>query len=532
MNTQCGPTQITNEQHTLKQTHARPLLTISPLSPSKKKTKKKQIDAGGDFIVTQLFYDVQRFLSFVKDCRDLGIMCPILPGVMPIMTYGGFKRMTGFCKTDVPASVAARIEAAKDDEDALREVGVQLGAEMCRTLLDSGLVPGLHMYSLNLERSAVAILEEVGVLPRAAAAAADGDDGAASAQQQQKQQQDKQQQPLQKRPLLPWRCVPRNSQRALEGVRPIHWSNRPRSYHHRTADWDRFPSGRWGDSASPGYGTLAGYPFMRRHGKSDARRERALAAWGRSPSTVADVRDVFVRHCTDEGLPGGVGLPWAEMEGGAAWHAESAPIRASLAALNRAGYLTINSQPAVNGARSDDPVHGWGPRGGRVYQKAYVEAFVAPERVGALLAALEAARGGDGSVTYLATDATGTDLRTNAAKPDAVNAVTWGVFPASEVLQPTVVDPASFAVWKDEAFAIWREEWASLYEEGSASRKLLEGIADSWWLVSVVDNDYVEGGDLCAVFGVDATGAAVVAGAGGAAAGSNGAAAAAAPAMV
>lgn len=458
---------------------------------------KEKMDAGGDLIVTQLFYDTKRFLSFVKDCRAIGITQPILPGVMPIMTYGGFKRMTGFCKTDVPQGILDQIEAVKDDEEALRELGIKLGAEMCRELLDSGTVPGLHMYSLNLERSAVAILEEVGVLPKLDGAT---DAGAAAAAASPNKQQE--------RPPLPWRCVPRNSQRALEGVRPIHWSNRPRSYHHRTADWDRFPSGRWGDSASPAYGTLAGYPFMRRHGKSDARRERALAAWGRSPTSVADVRDVFVRHCTEEGLPGGVGLPWAEMaEGGAAWHAESAPIRSSLAALNRAGYLTINSQPAVDGARSDDPVHGWGPRGGRVYQKAYVEAFVAPDRVAALLDTLSAARGGDGSVTYLATDAKGTELRTNAPKPDAINAVTWGVFPASEVLQPTVVDPASFRVWKDEAFAIWRDEWACLYEEGSASRKLLEEIADTWWLVSVVDNDYVEGGDLCAVFGVDATGA-------------------------
>jgi len=143
--------------------------------------------------------------------------------------------------------------------------------------------------------------------------------------------------------------------------------------------------------------------------------------------------------------------------------------------------------------------------------------------VAQLLDTLSSARGGDGSVTYLATDSKGTEVRTNAPKPDAVNAVTWGVFPGSEVLQPTVVDPASFAVWKDEAFAVWREEWAALYPEGSPSRALLEQIADTWWLVSVVDNDYVEGGDLCAVFGVDATGAAVV----------NGAAAAAkAPAMV
>jgi len=480
------------------------------------------MDAGADFIVTQLFYDAKRFLAFVKDCRALGITQPILPGVMPIMTYGGFKRMTGFCKTDVPADVLARLEAVKDDEDAVRELGIRLGAEMCRELLDSGTVSGLHMYSLNLERSAVAILEEVGVLPAPTTAGAAEPAAAAIAAAAPAATSPSTQAPQQARPALPWRCVPRNSQRALEGVRPIHWSNRPRSYHHRTADWDRFPSGRWGDACSPAYGTLSGYPFMRRHGKSDARKARALAAWG-TPTSVGDVRQLFVRFCTEEqgggGLPGGVGLPWAEMEGSssAAWHAESAPIRASLAALNRAGYLTINSQPAVDGARSDDPVHGWGPAGGRVYQKAYVEAFVAPDRVGALLEALGGGGGdgnGSGSVTYLATDSKGTEMRTNAPKSangasSSVNAVTWGVFPGSEVLQPTVVDPASFAVWKDEAFGVWREEWAALYPEGSASRALLEGIADSWWLVSVVDNDYVEGGDLCRVFGVDATGAAV-----------------------
>lgn len=70
-----------------------------------------------------------------------------------------------------------------------------------------------------------------------------------------------------------------------------------------------------------------------------------------------------------------------------------------------------------------------------------------------------------------------------------------------EIEQPTVVDPVSFLVWKDEAFDLWNSEWGSLYEEGSDSRKVLEGIANNWWLVSVVDNDHVKG-DLFAVFGL------------------------------
>lgn len=63
---------------------------------------KKKVDAGADLIVTQLFYDTDVFLKFVHDCRQIGITCPIVPGIMPINNYKGFIRMTGFCKTKVP----------------------------------------------------------------------------------------------------------------------------------------------------------------------------------------------------------------------------------------------------------------------------------------------------------------------------------------------------------------------------------------------------------------------------------------------
>ncbi|PRW60308.1 5,10-methylenetetrahydrofolate reductase isoform A [Chlorella sorokiniana] len=131
-----------------------------------------QIDAGADFVVTQLFYDVDRYQQFVKDCRSVGISCPILPGVMPIMTYGGFKRMTSFCKTAVPQHVADTLEAIKDNEAAVKAYGISLGTMMCQRLLAGG-APGLHMYTLNLERSAVAILENVGLVPKKEAAKAD-----------------------------------------------------------------------------------------------------------------------------------------------------------------------------------------------------------------------------------------------------------------------------------------------------------------------------------------------------------------------
>jgi len=67
---------------------------------------KEKVDAGADAIITQLFYDVDIYLQWVKDCREIGITVPIIPGIMPIGTYAGFFRMTGFCKTKIPQVVA------------------------------------------------------------------------------------------------------------------------------------------------------------------------------------------------------------------------------------------------------------------------------------------------------------------------------------------------------------------------------------------------------------------------------------------
>eukprot|EP00352_Strombidinopsis_acuminata_P001216 CAMPEP_0176346076 /NCGR_PEP_ID=MMETSP0126-20121128/5949_1 /TAXON_ID=141414 ORGANISM="Strombidinopsis acuminatum, Strain SPMC142" /NCGR_SAMPLE_ID=MMETSP0126 /ASSEMBLY_ACC=CAM_ASM_000229 /LENGTH=111 /DNA_ID=CAMNT_0017693397 /DNA_START=1014 /DNA_END=1349 /DNA_ORIENTATION=+ len=78
---------------------------------------------------------------------------------------------------------------------------------------------------------------------------------------------------------------------------------------------------------------------------------------------------------------------------------------------------------------------------------------------------------------------------------DDVNAVTWGVFPAKEIIQPTVVDHASFKFWKDEAFRSWVDKWASIYEKESESYSFLHKIHDSFFLVNIVHNDFV-GGDL------------------------------------
>eukprot|EP00457_Paulinella_chromatophora_P011212 gb/GEZN01011340.1/.p1 GENE.gb/GEZN01011340.1/~~gb/GEZN01011340.1/.p1 ORF type:complete len:338 (-),score=66.55 gb/GEZN01011340.1/:126-1139(-) len=122
---------------------------------------KQKVDAGGDIVITQLFYDVPTYIAWVKACRKAGIQVPILPGIMPIQSYGGFKKMTAFCKTKVPKEVEEALEEVKDDEEAVKAYGVKLGVQMCKQILESGVSPGLHFYTLNQEDSTAKILEEL-----------------------------------------------------------------------------------------------------------------------------------------------------------------------------------------------------------------------------------------------------------------------------------------------------------------------------------------------------------------------------------
>jgi methylenetetrahydrofolate reductase (NADPH) len=131
-------------------------------------------------------------------------------------------------------------------------------------------------------------------------------------------------------------------------------------------------------------------------------------------------------------------LPWSDQP----VLSETSVISEQLARVNALGFLTINSQPAVNGLRSDDKTFGWGPSNGYVYQKAYMEFFTSPELLDSLITHIER----DTGISYYVINKRG-DLRTNTTS-DGPNAVTWGVFPGKEVVQPTIVEAISFMAWK------------------------------------------------------------------------------------
>ncbi|KAM7280071.1 hypothetical protein ACFE04_007205 [Oxalis oulophora] len=412
---------------------------------------KSKVDAGADLIVTQLFYDIDIFFKFVDDCRQIGITCPIVPGIMPINNYKGFLRMTGFCKTKIPDEVTAALEPIKDNEEAVKNYGIHLATETCKKILAHG-IKTLHLYTLNMEKSALAILLNLGLI------------------EEQKIYRS-----------LPWRR-PTNVFRVKEDVRPIFWANRPKSYITRTTGWDQYPHGRWSDSVNPSYGALTEHQFMRPR----ARDKKLKEEWVVPLNGIQDIQEKFRTYYRGELKSS----PWSELDG---LQPGTQIISEQLGSINLKGFLTINSQPAVNGEKSDSQTVGWGGPGGFVYQKAYLEFFCSKEKLNALVDKCQCFS----SITYVAVNKEGS-LISNVGSAD-VNAVTWGVFPAKEIIQPTVVDPASFMVWKDEAFEIWSAAWANLYSEGDPSRKLLEQVQSSYYLVSLVDNDYIQG-DIFAIF--------------------------------
>jgi methylenetetrahydrofolate reductase (NADPH) len=405
------------------------------------KNLKEKMDAGADCIITQLFYDTDLFLKYVDDCRKLGIKAPIVPGIMPIHTYAGFDRMTTLCKTHVPQKIKDALEPIKNDDEAVKNYGIQLCIEMCRTLLKAG-TPCLHFYTLNLEKSVLGILQGLQIIEEEV------------------------------RKPLPWLPV---SSRAKETVRPIFWSHRPKSYIQRTSSWDEFPNGRWGDSRSPAFGDLTDFHISDLH---IAKSFDKKGHWGAAPATSQEIYDVFAKYCGGEIER----LPWCDTP----LSPESDTIKNELIKINKAGFLTINSQPKVNGVPSSDEKNGWGPKNGYVYQKAYIEFFTSEENYKFLIEAIKKFP----ALTYYAVNIKG-ELQSNTTPQ--VCALTWGVFPGKEISQPTVVDPDSFMVWKDEAYALWKSVWGSLYPEDSPSRKLIDNIAENYYLISMVDNDFVKG---------------------------------------
>ena len=121
---------------------------------------KKKVDAGADFIITQLFFNNDAYFDFVGRVRSLGLSVPIIPGIMPIVNLNQVKRFTKMCGAAIPASLLADLERVKDDQEKVQETGLAFAKEQCESLLNLG-APGIHFYTLNKSNATLRLLEHL-----------------------------------------------------------------------------------------------------------------------------------------------------------------------------------------------------------------------------------------------------------------------------------------------------------------------------------------------------------------------------------
>lgn len=121
---------------------------------------KRKVDAGVDFLITQLFFDNDDYLRFRERAVAAGVRAPILAGIMPILNVKQIKRFTRMCGASLPNALRKKIEAVEDDAEAVRQVGIYHATRQCEDLLRDG-VPGIHFYTLNRSTATRAIYQSI-----------------------------------------------------------------------------------------------------------------------------------------------------------------------------------------------------------------------------------------------------------------------------------------------------------------------------------------------------------------------------------
>ncbi|MFA9472799.1 MAG: methylenetetrahydrofolate reductase [NAD(P)H] [Deltaproteobacteria bacterium] len=114
---------------------------------------KRKVDAGAEFLITQLFFDNDRYWSFVDKVRAEGIRVPVVPGIMPVLNLTNLQRIASLSPgTTIPPELETAFRDAGDDDAAALEAGVHYAARQCRALLANG-APGIHFYTLNRSKA-------------------------------------------------------------------------------------------------------------------------------------------------------------------------------------------------------------------------------------------------------------------------------------------------------------------------------------------------------------------------------------------
>ncbi|KAI5862771.1 MTHFR-domain-containing protein [Durotheca rogersii] len=478
--------------------------------------------AGVDFLMTQLFFDSDAYDKFERTLREhpSGAFktIPIIPGLMPIQGYQMIKRTTKLSHAKVPDAIMSRLEAVKMDDEKVKSLGVEILCEIVERVKEiTSRTPGprgFHFYTLNLEKAVSFIVQKTNLIPPSTPVEeeavvdeittkiptlqvnglSDHDRLSRPRENSSRRASNVGSEPR-NRVIVSGRSISHPEYEATSAeasipAEPINSRANTLAISEgegvlgREATWDDFPNGRWGDARSPAYGEIDGYgPSLH------VSHAQAISLWG-YPTQRDHISDLFVRH-----LQGDLAaIPWSEEE----FNEETRTISSELLRINRKGWWTVASQPAVNGLRSNDPTFGWGPQNGFVFQKAFVEFFIPESEWRILLERLQSADvqntvcfyAANASGDFVSSDETG-GLAGEAVREPSTNAVTWGVFPGKEIITPTIIEEVSFRAWSEEAFGIFGE-WARVYNKGSESEKLLDEARADSWLVNIIHHDYVD----------------------------------------
>ena len=470
----------------------------------------EKVQAGADFIITQLFYDAKYYLDYEKLVRGWASGAlkniPVIPGLMAIQNYHILKRTTKLSHSKLPPDIIRRLDPIKGNDEEVKKEGVDIVSEIVETVKrsEAGTPRGFHFYTLNLEKAVSFILEKCRLIPASTSDDENLDSFAIDDSLLPNGDQitqltngaSRRRTMSTRRPssphnhLVPLIDAPSSGSPSIM-EEPSRATSLAISHGvgslGREATWDDYPNGRFGDARSPAFGEIDGYGKSLHISPAGAR-----AKWG-SPVSRTEIGQLFNRHVMGELDQ----LPWSE----SGLNEETKVIRNELCRLiEERGWWSIASQPAVDAASSDDNIFGWGPKGGFVFQKAFVEFFVPAEDWKTKLRPYLSCADIAPEVSWYAApcpspSASGDDAYASSDPASAVNGVTWGAFPGKEIVTPTIVEECSFRAWVEEAFGIWTE-WERCHPPESVTRRLLREEKEKCWLVNVICHSFRQEGRL------------------------------------
>ena len=120
---------------------------------------KQKVDAGADYIVTQMFFDNQKYFEFVEKCRNIGINVPIIPGLKPLTLKKHLKILPSMFHIDIPEALSIEVEKCKNNNE-VKQVGIEWAIQQSKELKKAN-VPCLHYYTMSRPEVTVAIAKEV-----------------------------------------------------------------------------------------------------------------------------------------------------------------------------------------------------------------------------------------------------------------------------------------------------------------------------------------------------------------------------------